>query len=85
MRPRYLLCPGLVLSATDGQQHHVGAAALAALYGVPLSECFVLPDAVNHAGRVDRQVLLSRVVRGELVLLRPRHDGDYRLPEAAPC
>lgn len=87
MRPRYLLCPGPVRSAVDGQQHHVGAAELAALYGVPMSECFVLPDPLNHAGRVDRQVLLSRAVRGELFLLRPRADGRYGLPaaEVMPC
>jgi hypothetical protein len=75
---RYLLCPGEVTSRHDGQSHHVGVAQLAALYRVPMSECFVLPSPVpDYRARND---LLARADRGELVALHPRFDGDYRLP-----
>jgi hypothetical protein len=66
---RYLLRPGPVRSRTDGQLHHVGARELARLYGVPMSECLV--------SRGDTRGLEF----GRLIVLAPRYDGDYRLPE----
>ena len=80
MTARYLLCPGPVISRTDGDWHHVGASQLAMLYGVPMAECQVLPHSspMNHGSRM---ALLDRAARGELIALRPRADGDYRLPE----
>ena len=87
MKERYLLCPGWVTSRADGQQHFVSAIALANLYGVrSFHECAVLPPLKSGALGADRRrtELLDMVVRGELVALRPRADGDYRLPEARP-
>lgn len=66
--PVYVLLPGPVRSAHDGQLHYIGASALAQLYGVPLSRCVVWqngPRAPVPAGAV---------------FLRPRADGIYRLP-----
>lgn len=83
MAARYLLCPGWVTSRADGQDHHVDAADLARLYGVPMSECVVLPGALAFHSRYTRGQLLARVDAGDLVALRPRHDGDYRLPQSA--
>lgn len=79
MTARYLLCPGLVRSRTDGDSHHIGSALLATLYRVRISDCIVMPAQrpENHSARI---ALLSRVERGELVALHPRSDGDYRLP-----
>lgn len=83
MTARYLLCPGLVTSRTDGGRHYVGARQLAVLYGAPMAACVVLPysSPMNHGSR---KALLDRVRAGELVALVPRADGDYRLPEASP-
>lgn len=80
-RPRYLLLPGPVRSATDAQWHHVGASVLAMLYGVQMADCVVMPPQIpaNHR---DRMNLLDRVRTGELIGLTPRFDGDYRLPAA---
>lgn len=78
MTARYLLCPGEVRSGFDGDWHHVGSAQLAALYGVPMAECVVLPSPTP--GDRTRAALLSRADTGDLVSLRPRADGDYRLP-----
>lgn len=79
----YLLCPGWVTSQADGQDHYLAAADLARLYGVPMSECVVLPGALAFHSRYTRGQLLARVDAGDLVALRPRHDGDYRLPQSA--
>ena len=83
MTARYLLCPGLVRSRVDRQAHHVGAADLARLYGVPMAECVVMPlqRPEFHRARMD---LLDRVRLGELTALHPRFDGDYSLPQPAP-
>ena len=80
MTRRYLLCPGLVRSSTDGDRHYISAAQLARLYGVSMDDCHVLPNDNEWASRMKRRFLLDRVDGGELVPLRPRHDGDYALP-----
>lgn len=84
MTARYLLCPGPVRSKADGQVHHVPAMRLAALYGVPLSACAILPGS-RPGDRLLRDAMLARVARGELVALHPRYDGDYRLPDHDPA
>lgn len=80
MTALYLLCPGPVRSRTDGDWHHIGARQLAHLYRVPMDECVEL----NHGGSPylarQRDELLARVYRGELIALKPRADGDYRMP-----
>lgn len=81
MTVRYLLCPGLVRSRTDGDAHHVGAPELARLYRVPMADCVVLPPQHPSCHR-DLMALLDRVRSGELIGLAPRFDGDYRLPDA---
>ncbi|MNX81497.1 hypothetical protein D3C86_1131860 [compost metagenome] len=82
MSARYLLCPGPVTSKTDGDRHHITARQLAHLYGVPMKECVVLPDAELGAlgGGRRRTELQARADRGELITLYPRYNGDYSLP-----
>lgn len=81
MSARYLLCPGAVRSRTDGQLHEVGARQLAMLYGVSMSECTVLPEP-NSRNALLRIYLQDRLASGELIALRPRYDGRYKLPES---
>ena len=72
---RYLLCPGYVMSKTDGQYHYVGARDLARLYGVRIDQCEVRPER-----------MIARFgwrPQPGLVELHPRYDGDYRLPSGA--
>ncbi len=73
---RYLLLPGLVRSAADGDVHHVGASQLARLYRVSMADCIVMPPQTpaNHRKRV---ALLARAQSGELTALTPRDDGKY--------
>ena len=66
-KARYALCPGEVVSQTDGDVHFVGAQALATLYEVPMAECVVM----HPTDRAD-----DPRFRG-LPRLKPRYDGDY--------
>lgn len=71
-KSKWLLCPGPVMSKTDGQIHQVGARQLAQLYGVPMSECVTRPSRWIDRGW--RQPF-------GLTELHPRYDGDYTLPQ----
>lgn len=79
----YLLCPGPVRSRTDGDWHHIGARQLAHLYRVPMDECVVLPPPGRELFPLERLRLIERADRGELIALKPRADGDYRMPAPA--
>lgn len=76
-RPKYVLCPGMVTSQTDGQEHYIGPMKLAHLYGVDLRECEIFEPSPNWT-TIMRWMAEERF-RG-LVTLRPRHDGNYALP-----
>ena len=69
-RVRYVLHPGRVTSAADGQEHFVGGPRLAALYGVDIRDV-VFGDEPGYRERP-----------GD-VHLHPRWDGDYSLPSGA--
>ena len=66
---RYVLHPGYVISRNDGGRHFVDAPRLARLYGIDIRDSAVvfgdMPDFREQPGDVH---------------LRPRRDGDYRLP-----
>ena len=81
MTARYLLCPGLAVSHTVGSRHYVGADQLAALHGVRMSDCLVMPPQ-RPANQRERMALLERVRSGELIALVPSFNGKYRLREA---
>ena len=77
---RYLLCPGTVRSATDGDYHYITATNLAQLYGVPMDRCVVLPDRDTPWEIRDRMRYLEMVAKGEMLKLAPRANGNYTLP-----
>ena len=81
-RARYLIVPGYVTSEHDGQRHYVGAGDLVALYKVALADCIIAPEPRIDTIR-ERDLLTNRVETGELIALRPRGDGNYRLPAPA--
>jgi hypothetical protein len=69
---RYVLCPGYVTSANDGQEHFISSPKLARLYGVDLRSPNVVVD-LDHGFRH----------RPGDICLGPRLDGNYSLP--TPC
>lgn len=78
-RIKYVLCPGMVESQTDGQRHWIGAFHLAQLYGVALSEC----EIYEPAPWWPRSFYENAYERHEgLIRLTPRQDGDYSIPAA---
>ena len=70
---RYVLHPGYVPSANDGQEHFISAPQLARLYGLDIrAQSVVFGNRLAH-----------RDMPGD-IHLHPRFDGDYRLP-ASDC
>jgi len=67
-RIRFVVYPGPVTSATDGQRHMITAAELMGLYKVNPRECIVH----NDEGPPQREE--------GLIALYPKYDGDYRVP-----
>jgi len=68
---KYLVCPGFMLSKTDGQNHWISANQLIELYSVNPQECVV-----------DIPVKTRGWNTAHLTKLYPRYDGNYLLSEA---
>jgi hypothetical protein len=68
----WLICPGTVVSANDGDRHYVGARELMRLYDVPPEDCIV----ENGVGRAPG---VSSFIESKLIKLRPRYDGNYTM------
>jgi hypothetical protein len=68
---KYLVIPGYVTSQYDGDRHWVSALRLMHLYGVDPRLCVV-----------QYREFPGRIHDTSLICLEPRHDGDYRLPNA---
>lgn len=70
---RYVLHPGYVTSATDGQRHWISGPRLAVLHGLGSRDWRGVVSAGDHG---------YRELPGD-VHLYPRRDGNYTLPHAA--
>lgn len=73
MSADFIVCPGEVISQTDGDVHFISAFTLINLYGVKRTECVIMsPSTARMEG---------------LYVLDPRFDGDYSLPDVLtdPC
>jgi len=68
---KYGIVPGEIPSKYDGQIHYITAARLMSLYGVNPAECVTL-DKAEEA---------KAIMRTDLIILKPRYDGDYTLPK----
>ena len=69
-RVRYVLHPGYVISANDGQEHFISGPRLAALYGLNIGDRKVV---------VFGDMPTYRELPGD-VHLHPRYDGNDSLP-----
>ena len=74
---RYVLCPGRVTSASDGDRHYISAMQLARLYGVPYAACEIYEPAPYWPTSFYRW---RREKWASLIWLHPKPDGDYTLP-----
>ena len=81
MTAKYALHPGPVTSKRDGDRHFIDAHQLAFLYRVRPSECVVVPWNVEPGRELQRQLLLERIERMNLIHLHPRASGNYTLPD----
>lgn len=63
---KYLICPGYVLSQSDGQTHYINAITLVRLYGLKMGEYVVKGRHYRH----DME---------NLIYLYPKSNGDYSL------
>lgn len=68
---KYLVHGGYIKSPTDGQRHYLRAGKVADLYGVDPRLC--------HFWNLEEEAR-GTDTRG-LIILRPRDDGNYTLPE----
>ena len=77
MKPKYVICPSMVTSKTDGQRHYIGPQQLARLYGLASHEYVVYEPAPWWTRSVYKEA--ENKYRG-LIKLYPRYDGNYSLP-----
>lgn len=66
---KYLVCPGIVISKHDGQEHYISARELISLFNVNPRECKIIDSRGSAYG-----------IRWEdYTVLRPSTDGNYQL------
>ena len=71
------MCPGIVTSKSDGQEHYIDSITLAHLYGVRPDQCEIYEPAPHWT---ETALSHAKVRMLGLVRLTPRYDGDYSLP-----
>ncbi len=77
--PKYLVIADYVTSKNDGQRHFITCNQLMQLYAVHEEECICAESSVRGVYSPPLEYYQKRY--GPLTILRPRYDGDYRLPE----
>lgn len=75
---RFIVVPGWVKSENDGERHFISAQSLMSLYGVDPRKCIIVDP-----GRYETWAgyKLADLQEAGMVVLRPKQNGDYRLPE----
>jgi len=66
---KYLLISGIINSKHDGDEHLITAHQLCKLYKLPPRECIF----------ADKEDNLLSIDMDNLIILRPRFDGNYNL------
>lgn len=77
MTIKYVICPGHVVSKSDGQSHYIGPMTLMQLYGVDPKECMIYEPAPWWTTTYFRDTIQDRT---DLPHLRPSYHGKYNLP-----
>ncbi len=71
-KKKYVLHPGFVFSATDGDRHYITARQLAKLWGVPMNMCFVVYNLEEPIATDDRLRHLYPLTNGRYEHLEVR-------------
>lgn len=71
IKKKYIICPGEVRSKSDNDIHYISSSQLMRLYGVESHECIIVDSPMSAVG-LNWQ---------DYIVLRPRTDGNYSLPE----
>lgn len=69
-------CIGGEVRCRDGDKHFIPGNHLPHLYGVQPRECIIFSNVMDYARRGHGMNLNG------LVILRPREDGDYTIPDS---
>lgn len=77
-RKHYVVCPGYVISETDGDKHYITGQMLIRLYELAPREY-----SIHRGFRRDQSPILDPPPQGEvqLVFLHPSRTGNYGRPE----
>lgn len=75
---QYLIIGDEVTSRSDGQRHYINSHTLLRLYRLRMDECYL---AESHD-----KIAIEQYLRYEpnLIILRPRYNGDYGLVAQQP-
>ena len=66
---KYLLISGVVFGKYDNDAHYISAQRLCRLYDLNPKDCVLVNNERDLAGRG---------LEEGMIILRPRHNGDYR-------
>ena len=69
---KYICIGGEIISKTDSQFHYISPYRLAKLYNVNPQECYFADN--------ENSIILRGLDMDKLIELRPRYDGDYKIP-----
>lgn len=69
---KYICIGGYIFSKNDDDRHYIPPTKLAELYNVNPKECY-------FAKNEDSEILHGLRLE-ELIVLRPKYDGNYKLP-----
>jgi hypothetical protein len=71
---KYLVIADYITSKNDGDRHFITCNQLIRLYSVREEECICMENGT-------KRYQMYRDRYGDLIELRPKFDGDYRLPQ----
>lgn len=71
-KPKYIICPGKVMSKNDQQIHYINSDSLVHLYNVNKEDCIIANEYNYH--------FLKEKYKNA-ILLFPKYSGNYKINE----
>lgn len=82
LKPKYLICPGYVISKNDGQRHYIGATKLLRLYGIDQLNTLEYEIYDPETWWPESEYKRAEERNSGMIKLLPQPDGKYELPKA---